>query len=71
MAFGLTANGDRFALFQILTPPLASTVIVLLLIALTWRRAAVAPRPAHPWSGLPLTLNPRDHRFAADPRLRA
>lgn len=41
--FGPTANGDRFTLFQILLTVVASTVIVLLLIALThnhlpWRR---------------------------------
>ncbi|AQT82847.1 hypothetical protein B1R94_15850 [Mycolicibacterium litorale] len=41
--FGPTANGDRFALFQIIDATLASTVIVLMLIALTlhrlpWRR---------------------------------
>jgi alpha-1,6-mannosyltransferase len=33
--FGPTANGDRFALFQILDATVASTVIVLILIALT------------------------------------
>ena len=42
--FGPTANGDRFALFQILDATLASAVIVALLIALTrnrlpWRHA--------------------------------
>ncbi|GAS92153.1 polyprenol phosphomannose-dependent alpha 1,6 mannosyltransferase MptB [Mycolicibacterium brisbanense] len=36
--FGPTANGDRFALFQIVMATLASTVIVLILIGLTWRR---------------------------------
>jgi alpha-1,6-mannosyltransferase len=41
--FGPTANGDRFALFQILDATLASAVIVVALIALTstrlpWRR---------------------------------
>ena len=35
--FGPTANGDRFALFQIVLATLASTVIVLALIALTYR----------------------------------
>ncbi|CAM3477433.1 polyprenol phosphomannose-dependent alpha 1,6 mannosyltransferase MptB [Mycobacterium colombiense] len=44
--FGPTANGDRFALFQIIDATLASTVIVVALIALTytrlpWRRAPV------------------------------
>jgi len=47
--FGPTANGDRFALFQILDATLASTVIVLMLIALTrnqlpWRAMPVAGR---------------------------
>ncbi|BCZ25029.1 polyprenol phosphomannose-dependent alpha 1,6 mannosyltransferase MptB [Mycobacterium senriense] len=42
--FGPTANGDRFALFQIIDATLASTVIVVALIAATytrlpWRRA--------------------------------
>jgi alpha-1,6-mannosyltransferase len=41
--FGPTANGDRFALFQIVDATVASTIIMLLLIALThtwlrWRR---------------------------------
>lgn len=43
--FGPTANGDRFALFQIVDATLASAVIVLLLIAITYRRL--------PWRGLP------------------
>lgn len=44
--FGPTANGgDRFALFQIVDAVLASTVIVVLLIALTWRRL--------PWRVMP------------------
>ncbi|MGE5697251.1 MAG: polyprenol phosphomannose-dependent alpha 1,6 mannosyltransferase MptB [Candidatus Sericytochromatia bacterium] len=34
--FGPTANGDRFALFQIVDATVASTVIVLILIALTY-----------------------------------
>ena len=48
--FGPTANGDRFTLFQILLATVASTVIVLLLIAHDLLPAAVAqaarPRPA-------------------------
>ncbi len=43
--FGPTANGDRFALFQIVMATLASTVIVALLIALTYYRL--------PWRRLP------------------
>jgi alpha-1,6-mannosyltransferase len=34
--FGPTANGDRFALFQIIDATVASTIIVLILIALTY-----------------------------------
>jgi alpha-1,6-mannosyltransferase len=43
--FGPTANGDRFALFQIALATLASTLILLLLVALTHRRL--------PWRALP------------------
>ena len=43
--FGPTANGDRFALFQILDATLASALIVGILIALTWNHL--------PWRGLP------------------
>src|SRR6478609_5838149 len=44
--FGPTANGDRFTLFQILLAVVASTVIVVLLIALTynhlpWRKTTI------------------------------
>ncbi|MBX7451270.1 polyprenol phosphomannose-dependent alpha 1,6 mannosyltransferase MptB [Mycolicibacterium sp. 3033] len=43
--FGPTANGDRFALFQIVLATLASTVIVAVLMALTYRLL--------PWRALP------------------
>ena len=43
--FGPTANGDRFALFQIVDATLASTAIVAALIALTYTRL--------PWRRLP------------------
>jgi alpha-1,6-mannosyltransferase len=43
--FGPTANGDRFALFQIVDATLASLVIVLLLIGITYRRL--------PWRAIP------------------
>ena len=43
--FGPTANGDRFTLFQILLAVVASTVIVLILIGLTYYRL--------PWRKLP------------------
>ena len=42
---GRRANGDRFALFQIVLATVASTVIVLILIALTYYRL--------PWRKLP------------------
>jgi alpha-1,6-mannosyltransferase len=45
--FGPTANGDRFALFQIVMATLASLVIVVALIAVTSRRL--------PWRALPET----------------
>jgi alpha-1,6-mannosyltransferase len=43
--FGPTANGDRFALFQIVDATLASAFIVVVLIALTYHRL--------PWQALP------------------
>ena len=52
--FGPTANGDRFALFQIVLATLASTLIVLILIALTYRTL--------PWRPLP---DPDPHDAAA------
>jgi alpha-1,6-mannosyltransferase len=44
--FGPTANGDRFALFQIVDATLASTVIVALLIAATYTRLPWRPLPS-------------------------
>ncbi|BBX38771.1 membrane protein [Mycobacterium simiae] len=41
--FGPTANGDRFALFQILDATLASAVVVAVLIALTYTRLPWRP----------------------------
>jgi len=49
--FGPTANGDRFTLFQILLAVVASTVIVLILIGLTYYRL--------PWRKLPEAVPPR------------
>jgi len=43
--FGPTANGDRFALFQIVDATVASTVIVALLIAATYHRLPWRPTP--------------------------
>jgi alpha-1,6-mannosyltransferase len=44
--FGPTANGDRFALFQIVDATLASTIIVALLIAATHTRLPWRPLPS-------------------------
>ena len=48
--FGPTANGDRFALFQIVDATVASTIIVIVLIALTYTRLPWRPlqRPPAP-----------------------
>jgi alpha-1,6-mannosyltransferase len=43
--FGPTANGDRFALFQIVDATVASTVVVVVLIALTYTRLPWRPLP--------------------------
>jgi alpha-1,6-mannosyltransferase len=43
--FGPTANGDRFALFQIVDATVASTIAVLLLIAVTYDRLPWRPLP--------------------------
>lgn len=56
--FGPTANGDRFALFQIVDATLASTAIVVVLIALTytrlpWRRLQSKPAESSPPAGAP------------------
>ena len=56
--FGPTANGDRFALFQIVDATLASTVIVLVLIALTRTRL--------PWRAL-VPIEPTEHAEPAAP----
>jgi alpha-1,6-mannosyltransferase len=42
---GPTANGDRFALFQILDATLASLIIMAILVALTYRRLPWRPLP--------------------------
>ncbi len=57
--FGPTANGDRFALFQIVDATLASTVIVVLLIALTYTRL--------PWRSPPVQGHNPDGGPAGDP----
>ncbi|OBK22252.1 hypothetical protein A5634_07755 [Mycobacterium asiaticum] len=43
--FGPTANGDRFALFQIVDATLASAFIVVVLISLTYHRLPWRPLP--------------------------
>jgi len=50
--FGPTANGDRFTLFQILLAVVASTVIALLLMAITYNHL--------PWRSMPLEDNADD-----------
>ncbi|BCI53106.1 putative alpha-(1-_6)-mannopyranosyltransferase [Mycolicibacterium litorale] len=56
--FGPTANGDRFALFQIVMATLASTVVVAALIALTWRRLPWQPLPEGDPPAMPATAEP-------------
>ncbi|MDM2520069.1 polyprenol phosphomannose-dependent alpha 1,6 mannosyltransferase MptB, partial [Mycobacteroides abscessus] len=63
--FGPTANGDRFALFQIIDATAASAIIALLLIAIThdylpWRRLPNGHQEA------PLTLTDRDATIDQD-----
>ncbi len=76
--FGPTANGDRFALFQIVDATVASTVIILILIALTFRRLpwrAVAPpvtetdppEPAPSSAGAPAATRVAPDAYAESP----
>lgn len=51
--FGPTANGDRFALFQILDATLASAVVVAVLIALTYTRLPWRPLLPPRWKWAP------------------
>ncbi len=46
--FGPTANGDRFALFQIVDATVASAIIVVVLIALTYTRLPWRPLQSKP-----------------------
>jgi alpha-1,6-mannosyltransferase len=56
--FGPTANGDRFALFQIVDATAASTIIVLLLMALTYTRLPWRPLQTVPTeSGEPTAVD--------------
>jgi alpha-1,6-mannosyltransferase len=54
--FGPTANGDRFALFQIVDATLASTIVMLLLIALTYTWLPWRPLPSRRRELLPETV---------------
>lgn len=76
--FGPTANGDRFTLFQILLAVVASTVIALLLMALTynhlpWRRVPGenttddGVQPAAEKSPLPPTPPVKPDAYAESP----
>ncbi len=62
--FGPTANGDRFALFQIVDATLASAVVVLMLFLLTYRRLPWRELPAEPGS-------PADGTAAQEPTPRS
>jgi alpha-1,6-mannosyltransferase len=53
--FGPTANGDRFALFQIVDATVASAIIVALLIAGTYHRPPWRPLPSTESTGDALT----------------
>ena len=57
--FGPTANGDRFTLFQILLAVVASTMIVLILIGLTYYRL---PWRKLPDAGVPQAASASDRR---------
>ena len=68
--FGPTANGDRFALFQILDATMASALIVLVLIWLTRNRLPwrYVPGTDEVYSGQDLTRNPdRAPEYAESP----
>ncbi|MGV0812576.1 polyprenol phosphomannose-dependent alpha 1,6 mannosyltransferase MptB [Mycolicibacterium boenickei] len=64
--FGPTANGDRFTLFQIVMATLASTLIVLILIGLTYRRLPWRASPQRETSPPP-TLTPSTDAYAESP----
>jgi alpha-1,6-mannosyltransferase len=61
--FGPTANGDRFALFQIVDATAASTIIVVMLIAVTynhlpWRRLPAETPDTAPKTSVPAPETP-------------
>jgi alpha-1,6-mannosyltransferase len=73
--FGPTANGDRFTVFQILLATAASTVIVAILIALTyyrlpWRKlpeAGEVPARANAEPALPAARSAKPNAYADSP----
>jgi alpha-1,6-mannosyltransferase len=71
--FGPTANGDRFALFQIVDATVASAIIVLMLIALTYTRLPWRPLQAESRDDpavidtLPAPVTPATQRPTAAP----
>ncbi|WNG89918.1 polyprenol phosphomannose-dependent alpha 1,6 mannosyltransferase MptB [Mycobacterium sp. ITM-2016-00317] len=68
--FGPTANGDRFTLFQIAMATVASTVILLVLMALTYRRLpwrVRAEEPAEEPSAPPPPPSPKPDAYAESP----
>jgi alpha-1,6-mannosyltransferase len=56
--FGPTANGDRFALFQIVDATLASAIIVVALIAVTYTRLPWRPVRLEPIENIELDHHP-------------
>jgi alpha-1,6-mannosyltransferase len=66
--FGPTANGDRFALFQIVMATLASTIVVAVLMALTWRRLPWKPLPDGDPPAMPGLPSPSCAPEESDPR---
>jgi alpha-1,6-mannosyltransferase len=68
--FGPTANGDRFALFQIVDATVASTLIVVVLIAVTYTRLPwrpLLPVPIHSAEPRPQTTTPVEPEPAETP----
>ena len=56
--FGPTANGDRFALFQIVDATVASSIIVALIVVLTYTRL--------PWRPIPTQGSEPNHQRVVD-----
>jgi alpha-1,6-mannosyltransferase len=69
--FGPTANGDRFAIFQIVDATLASVVILIILVTLTYNRLPwrTLPEPADTDPGPPDSRPPasRPDAYAESP----